>query len=176
MLCIKPEHVTRHALGKNTILLEKKVLLLAAAAHVLRIRCCLDRLTAGTDIGNHRADELDLDAVSNLDLNFRLILKHLGYLGDKPPGSNDYIATTDSLQHFTMFLGLALLRPDHQEVHDDEDKNKRKELYQGTAGVASGCLCICGRNQAISPCMNWRSLSENTPFRKEGFSQVAEIY
>src|SRR5690606_25581731 len=88
------------------------------------------------DIAQHRLQHLDAHALSDLQLH--LLLVHLGDLADQAAAGDGAIARLDRGDHLAVRLHLALLRPDHQQVEDDEDEDERKDLDQECRG-APGC-------------------------------------
>src|SRR3954470_6266954 len=90
----------------------------AAAARCL----ALDRLALGADLGDHRPHEPDANPVGDLDLNLGIV-RHLGDAADNPAGGHDRVAAPDALDQVLVLAGLALLRPDDQDPHDDENQD-----------------------------------------------------
>ena len=53
-----------------------------------------------------------------------------------PAGGDHLVAAAQRLDHRLVILHLLLLRPDHQEVHDDEDQDDRHEAESPPAAPA----------------------------------------
>ena len=62
--------------------------------------------------------DLDLDSSPSLDL---------GDLADDAAAGDDRVAARDCDQHLAVLLHLLLLRPNDQEVEDDEDQDERHQ-------------------------------------------------
>ncbi len=83
----------------------------------------------------------------------RLLEQQAGGPRLHPVGYHDGVAAADVLDHFRMRLHPLLLRPQDQEVHDDEDQDEGEQLHQHAAVAAAAeqttdrPLRICGRNE-----------------------------
>src|SRR3954454_5661299 len=88
----------------------------------------LDRLALGTHLGHHGAGNLHPYAVGDLDFDVRRLVKDLGDLADDAARGHDRIAAPHVLDHLLVLPDLALLGPDDEEPHDDENQDERNEL------------------------------------------------
>ena len=89
----------------------------------------LHRLALGAHVGHHRAHLPHAHAVGDLDLDL-VVVDHLGDLADQPAGGDDGVAAAHVLDHLLVLLHPLLLRPQDQEIHDDEDQDERQQRHQ----------------------------------------------
>src|SRR5687767_13780982 len=107
----------------------------------------LDRLALGAHVRHHRAHLAHAHLVGKLHLDL-LVVDHLGDLADQPAGGDHGIAAAHVPDQLLMLLGAFLLRPQDQEIHDDEDQDERQQRHQHVvAAQRRGSLCECGRDQ-----------------------------
>src|SRR5688572_3960026 len=85
----------------------------------LGLRAWGRRLALPAHLGDRGPQDLDLDAVGDLDL--KLLILDLGHLADDATGGHDRVSAADRRDHRLMLLEPLLLRPDHQEVHDADN-------------------------------------------------------
>ena len=89
------------------------------------------------------ADNPDFNTLGDFYLDFVTVFLDLGDLAHNPALGNNLITAAQCLDHSFMFFHLLLLGPDHQKIHDSENKNDGKYPADSAAKTAAGRLCIC---------------------------------
>ena len=134
----------------------------------MRDRSGFDRFTFAADVGDGGARNPHPDIVGNFKFQF-IIVGYFDNLTDQATAHHDLIAPTDIFDHFLMFLLALLLRPDHLEIHNDKNENKRNDLDQHIRTPKGGCtLRIGGRNHV----RNLRSNLKHGNSLKEKSSRI----
>ena len=79
---------------------------------------------------------LDGDLGVRRDFDRHVLLAEFGDASEQPAGGDDFVPLLERLEHRPRLLRLLLLRPDEQEVKDDENRDHRQERHQV---AAEGC-------------------------------------
>src|SRR6185503_154231 len=79
------------------------------------------------NVAQHRLDDADTDALCDLELD--LILVDLGDLADQAAIGDRRVARLYRHHHRLVLLHPPLLRPDQQEIENDENEDERKDLH-----------------------------------------------
>src|SRR5262245_3573922 len=109
----------------------------------------LDRFALGANARDHRAHLAHAHPVRDLHLDL-IVVDHLGHLADQPAGSNDRVAAAQVLDQLLVVLRALLLRPQDQEIHDDEDQDEGQQLHPEVAAAEWARLGISGRHKHLS--------------------------
>src|SRR6202011_3554536 len=104
--------------------------------------CALDR-ALGQDLRDLKFLELDVDAAG--DFQGQELLPHLGHLAENAAGGRYFIAHGDFGQHFTLFFGTLVLRPDEQEIEHDQEQDGQQQGAQHALPAArtGGLRLLC---------------------------------
>src|SRR5258708_7527429 len=89
----------------------------------------LHGLALGRYGGPHAAPLPHPHAVGDLDLDL-IVVHHLGHLSDQSARGDEDVAAAHILHHLLVLLCPLLLRPQDEEIHDDENKAKRQQLIK----------------------------------------------
>lgn len=85
-----------------------------------------------------------------------VVFADLGDAAGNAATGNDFVALGERCEHGLVFLGLLLLRTDHQEPQHHEHQDDGQELHQAAGGVGrtSSLLGVSNANQhGMSPLM-----------------------
>src|SRR5487761_2526847 len=84
------------------------------------------------------------------DLDSRVLLVELDDAAKDAARRGDFVALLEGVEHRARFLLLFLLRPDQQEIEDNEDRDHREEGQQGVFLACGSCrLCISGGDKHV---------------------------
>src|SRR6516225_8186203 len=106
-----------------------------AAARAAGGHCLLQR-ALGQDLDDGAALDLQLDVAAGLDVHVRLT--QLRDAADDAAHGDDLVALDEAGDQLLLLLGALLLRPDHEEIHDRDDREKDDELAEAAAVGGGG--------------------------------------